>query len=142
MIVAGTNSDCRDERRESDEKIRVNIQGIIDTITKEDPNIYILLSTPPPIRDNPEYKIYVENGQESRKVWREQERIAQIARVVRGFAGPNVGICDLFKELSERPGKWHIDQVHLTDSAEEVWADLVIKELEAGGVSNPECNRT
>lgn len=76
-----------------------------------------------------------EDGQESKRLWREQKRIAEIASVIREFEGPNVGICDLYKALSERDGNWHIDDVHLSDDAEEIWADLEIDELETNGIT-------
>jgi lysophospholipase L1-like esterase len=134
MLVMGSNSECHDERWESAETIRNNIQSMIDTLKKEWPNIFILLNTPPPIRDDPQLKTIVENGRETNILWREQKRIAEISDVIREFEGPNIGICDLYKALSDRPDKrWYIDGVHLSEAAEEeVWADLAVQGLEAG----------
>ncbi|OCK78461.1 hypothetical protein K432DRAFT_394767 [Lepidopterella palustris CBS 459.81] len=136
MIVAGSNSDCRDYRWESAEKIRKNLRDILNTIVNEDPNVFTLLNTSPPIRDDLEYKLFMgEDGQESKRLWREQKRIAEIASVIREFKGHNVGICDSHKALSERDDNWHIDDVHLRDDAEEIWADLAIDELETNGIT-------
>ncbi|KAL9078308.1 MAG: hypothetical protein Q9157_002771 [Trypethelium eluteriae] len=134
MIVAGTNSDCRDKRWESDEVIRSNLRDALENIAKEYPSCFILLNTPPPIQNDREYKKFTENGQEMKKIWREQKRIAEIASVIREFKGLNVGICDLYKALSEKKGNWHTDGIHLSIEAEEIWASLAIEELEANGI--------
>lgn len=105
-----------------------------DALAKQDSNIFIILNTPPPILEDLEYKIVVDDGHESKILWREQKRIAEIAAVIREFKGPNVGICDLYKTFSEEKGKWHSDSVHLSDDAEEVWAKLIIEELGANGI--------
>ncbi|KAI9691224.1 MAG: hypothetical protein M1822_008844 [Bathelium mastoideum] len=134
MFVAGTNSDCRDDRWESADAIRKDIRDLLEHIAEKYSNVFILLNTPPPIQYDLEYKTVTQNGQENTILWREQRRIAEIANVFREFRGPNVGICDLYEALLERRSHWYIDSVHLSEAAEEVWAKLAIEELAVRGI--------
>ncbi|KIV98306.1 uncharacterized protein PV09_09848 [Verruconis gallopava] len=135
VIIVGTNSACHDERWESNEEIRNNIRAIINRIKEEDPDIFILLNTPPPLRVDIEYKAYeVEKGRSEQKILREQVRIAEIADLIREFKGPKVGICDLFKAFSEKDGNWYVDDAHLSEDAEDIWATMVLCELRNVGI--------
>jgi lysophospholipase L1-like esterase len=133
MIVMGTNSACQDPREESDEDIRTSMRNIYHTVTSLDPSTFILFNTPPPLRDDIEYKTHKENGVEVKRTLRIQERVAEIANVIREFRAPNCGICDLHKALLGREGNWHVDPAHLSDDAEEIWVDLVLAAMEAHG---------
>lgn len=120
----GTNSACTDARHESDDEVDKNMREIVKTIRDYQPGIHIILITPPPIREDKEFK----DG----SILREQTRIAAIAETIRGIEEPLVSICDLNRSLSERKSEnWHDDDAHLSNEAEQIWADLLIRQLEA-----------
>jgi hypothetical protein len=108
------------------------MQGIYARIREEDPEIFSLFHTSPPLREDIEYKLYQQDGKQLKVELRTQKRIVEIAREMRGFHGPNHGTCDLNKALSENNGNWHIDGAHLSEEAEKIWAYLLIDKLKAG----------